>query len=311
MPLVSLKDSLKNTVDIVRERQQQGGIEYVGIPTGFYKFDDLTGGLRRGTIGYIGGRTGMGKTGLAFTIARNVAALGKSVLYISLEMKAEMMALRFLAGQTGIPAQQIERGQLTDDELRKVEQVIEQTKNIMFHVFDDSLDSKGLYRQAKSYQQEYGLDLLIVDYITLLTDPGSQGQVARVTEISRSMQQTAFDLNIPVIGLSQLNREVEKRENNMPTLSDLRDSGAVEQDADWVLFCYRLHHYAMMHDQAEPKKIEDDAKLILAKNRHGGVGQFSVTFIPDRSYWYLDTPTPTDPQNTNMGKLKAKVREGR
>jgi replicative DNA helicase len=311
MGVTSLQKAIERTIEHVEERASKGGVEYVGIPTGFPKLDYATGGLRPKGLYYIAARTGLGKTALAMSMAKNISSLKKKVLFISLEMSAELLATRYLSSFTGIPAMNIERGKLDGMQLAQVRSVLEEIKDLTFGVADNSVNTDQLTKLATDTKEQFGLDLLIVDYITLIADPNKMGQTDRVTELSRGLQRLANELDIPVLALSQLNREVEKREGNIPTLSDLRDSGAIEQDADAVIFCYRPHYYAMMNEGEPAQKYEDDAKILLAKNRHGPVGQFSVTFVPDRMLWLPSGERIADPPPTNMGSLVAKVKQGR
>ena len=238
----------------------------------------------------------------------NVAQQQKNVLFISLEMSANLLALRLLSSQTGVPALDIEYGRLTHEQLQRVQNAREAARTLNFDLYDDSMLSDGLLERVKNYKERKGLDLLIVDYLSLLRDPSSFGETERVTKIVGNLREVARICDMPVIAFAQLNREVEKREGNLPTLSDFRDSGSIEQDAGVAAFLYRPHYYAMMHDDADPVDCEDDAQIILAKNRQGPTGSLKVKFYPKLMKWEDNRPEIVTPQNTNASTLVAKVR---
>ena len=250
-------------------------------------------------------------TALGLSIAMNVAEQEKNVLFISLEMSANLLALRLLSAHTGIPALDIEYGRLTREQLESVKQAREAARTLQFDLYDDSMISETLLERTQAYKERVGLDLLVVDYLSLLRDSASFGETERVSRIVGNLREVARACNIPVIAFAQLNREVEKREGNLPTLSDFRDSGAIEQDAGVAAFVYRPHYYAMMHDDAEPVEIEDDAQIILAKNRQGPTGTLKVKFYPKLMKWEDIRPEIQVPKSTNASALVAKAREGR
>jgi replicative DNA helicase len=309
MPLVTLSDAMENVIGEVEQRVAVGGVKHIGLQTGFEKFDETTGGLRDGSMYIVAGRTGLGKSSFGLNVAMTVAQQQKEVLFLSLEMNANLLALRLLAAQTGISAMDIEYGRLDTHQLQAVQDVKERTKGLSFALYDDSITSEALTRAVEQRKIEKGLDLLVVDYLTLLRDQAAYGEVERLSTISGNLQGIAASLNIPVIALAQLNREVERREGNMPTLSDIRGSGSIEQDGAVVVFVYRPHYYAMMHDGEEPVEVEEDAKLIIAKNRFGPTGVINVNFHTQLMEWRDKNYRIQQPQNTNMGSLVAKVRE--
>jgi replicative DNA helicase len=283
-----LHQTLVTLVDVISERAKNGGIDIVGMPTGFTDFDKATNGLRKRVTYYIVGRTGMGKTALALSMAYNIARDGKNVLMLSLEMDAELLALRTLAMHTGIPSGRIERGQLSKEELIKVQEVLEITERFNFNVVDDPLDSGTFIKSAKKYQDKHGMDILIVDYASLFRDELTSSENERLNTISKNLLTCAKECDIPVLALAQLNREVEKRENHVPILSDIRDSGSLEQDAFAVFACYRPHYYAQMFDGAPPLEVED-AEIKILKNRQGEVGTIRVLFKPEQTLWLPKT----------------------
>jgi replicative DNA helicase len=313
---ISLHNAIKKLIVTIDERVQQGGVVTVGIPTGFKSLDQHTGGLRKSAIYIIGGRPGMGKSGFAFALAKNVAKQDLKVLFLSLEMPAELMALRALSAYTGIPSERIERGQLSQQEFQAVQTAVKDTENITFDIIDGSVKSDEFITTMMSKGSD-AVDLIVIDYVSLFRDPSRYGETERVTNISTNLMTLRSVLQIPLVVLAQLNREVEKRENHIPILSDLRDSGALEQDAFFVGFCYRPHYYNMMFDGEAPLEVEKDASIIIAKNRQGQIGQVPLWFYPAQTLWTdVEERLPTLPSPTHVipesdGPLTRKVKEKR
>lgn len=291
----SLHSAITSVVEQVSERAKQGGIDVVGIPTGFPSLDSATSGLRKKSLYFVVARPAMGKTSLALCIAFNMVKKSKKILFLSMEMDAELLALRTLAMQTGIPSHKIETGRLTKEEVTRVQNVVAFTKNLTFDIADDIIDSETFTRGISKYQERFGLDALFVDYISLFNDPNNVGENDRLGRISKNMLACAKQCDIPVIVLAQLNREVEKRENHVPILSDIRDSGSIEQDAFAVFAPYRPHYYAMMFD-GEPPEEEEDAKILILKQRQGEVGAINVVFKPQQTLWLPKVVEPKKPR---------------
>jgi replicative DNA helicase len=252
----------------------------------------------------IGGRAGLGKTSLGMTIAHNIAKIDKSVLFLSLEMSANLLALRTISGITGIDADLIERGRLDNEQLKKVQSVTAELGKMKFGILDDSTDSESFLEYAVEYKEKFGLDVVFIDYLSLLRDPQTFGDTERVGRISRNVRTIARECNIPVVALVQLNREVEKRENHKPILSDIRSSGDIEQDAFAVLFAYRPHYYAMMHDGEDELAVEKDAEIIIAKNRQGKTGATRALFYPTQMRWEQNPPQLKEPPQTLVEKVR-------
>ena len=305
MPTVSLRSAVKKTIGEIEDRVSKGGVDCIGIPTGFHKLDEILSGLRKDSVYVIGARTSMGKTALAATIGMNVAQQGHKVLFLSLEMSANLLSLRMISGMTQIPAERIELGKITKDELNKVQGTLGNFDQLTFVIKDDTTSSEEFVAYAKEYQQKHGLDLLIIDYLSLFRDTMGSNDVERVGRISNNIRTIARDCDIPVISLVQLNREVEKREDHMPLLSDIRSSGDVEQDAFAVLLVVRPHYYAMMHN-GEEELLREDALIIIAKNRQGRTGRTRATFYPTQMRWEQLPPVLTEPKS-----LKEKVQNKR
>ncbi len=248
-----------------------------GLPTGFADFDRLTGGLRGGDLLIVAGRPSMGKTTLAINMAENVAVdprVKGSVLVFSMEMPSEQLMTRMLSSVGGVPLHNIRSGRITDDEWVRMTSASGQLADSRIFI-DESpgLSPTELRARARRVKREHGLDLVVVDYLQLMQVQGSkENRATEISEISRGLKALAKELSVPVIALSQLNRSVEQRENKKPVMSDLRESGAIEQDADMILFIYREEVY----DKNTPRKGQAD--IDLAKHRNGEPGYFTLTF---------------------------------
>ncbi len=248
-----------------------------GLATGFVDFDRRTGGLRGGDLVIVAGRPSMGKTTLAINMAENVALAPNvkgSVLIFSMEMPAEQLMTRMLASWGGVPLQDIRSGRVTDHDWARISSATSQLQEARIFI-DESpgLTPTELRARARRVKREHGLDLVVVDYLQLMQVSGTkENRATEISEISRGLKALAKELDVPVIALSQLNRSVEQRESKRPVMSDLRESGAIEQDADMILFIYREEVY----DKNSPRKGEAD--IDLAKHRNGETGHFVLTF---------------------------------
>ncbi len=247
-----------------------------GTPTGWRAFDDMTSGLQRGDMIIVAGRPSMGKTTLAMNMVEHIAIQSKlPVAVFSMEMPAEQLAMRMLSSLGNIDQSRIRSGKLDDEDwprLSSAVAILSETKLFI----DDSggLSPAEVRARARRLQREHGqLGLVMVDYLQLMKVPGlSEQRVAEVSEISRSLKLMARELNVPVIVLSQLNRSLEQRPNKRPVMSDLRESGAIEQDADVICFIYRDEVY---HSESPDKGI---AEIIIGKQRNGPIGTVKLRF---------------------------------
>jgi len=231
-------------------------------------------------------------------MALNVAHAGHSVLFVSLEMDASLLSTRILSSRTGIPAERIELGHLNENEMFTVQEAYHQN-DINFIIADNSMTSHALLDLISSMDERPSF--IVVDYISLLRDNGNLGQTERVTQISGNLREIARICDAPLLALSQLNRAVEARQEHIPILSDLRDSGSLEQDAFAVLFVYRPQYYASMFDNAEDVEVEHDAKIIIAKNRQGVTGMSTATFHPRTMTWsQVDHPIVHPPSRGSL-----------
>ncbi len=258
----------------------QGGL--IGASTGFKDLDNKLQGVQNGDLIVVAGRPSMGKTSLAMNIAENVLLDDDSqgaVLIFSLEMPGESLTTRMLSGICKLDQQNVRSGMLKDDELRLLLQQSEKLKNLPLWIDDSSILSPMELR-AKARRlartEENGLSLIVVDYLQLMQLPlSSENRVNQISEISRSLKSLAKELNVPVVALSQLNRAVEQRPNKRPIMADLRDSGAIEQDADVILFIYRDEVYNEDSEQG------NKAEIIIGKQRNGPIGTVNLTFLKE------------------------------
>ena len=245
-----------------------------GVTTGFYGLDKVTNGLQQSELILLAARPAMGKTALALNIARNAATAGKVVAVFSLEMSKAQLGTRLLSSLSGVAAGKLNSGDLSDNDHRAMINALDLLGNTKLFVDDTGgLSVATLRMKAKRFKQEHGLDLIIVDYLQLMQSTVMNNRVQEISEISRGLKLFARELNIPILALSQLNRAVELRADKRPQLSDLRDSGSLEQDADIVMFLYRDEYYN--RDDPENKNL---AELIIAKNRNGATATVPLLF---------------------------------
>ncbi len=278
-----------------------------GIASGLRDMDTKMGGLQRSDLIILAGRPAMGKTALATNIAYNVArnwrgevqpdgqmksVNGGVVGFFSLEMSAEQLATRILAERTGISSSSIRRGGISESDFEKIRDHAIEMQHLPFHVDDTGgLSIAQLSARARRLKRQKGLDLLIIDYIQLLSGSAkrSDNRVQEITEITTSLKALAKELNVPIIALSQLSRQVEARDDKRPQLSDLRESGSIEQDADVVLFVFREEYYLQNKEprpgtpehekwQTEMQLVHGKAEVIIGKQRHGPTGTIELQF---------------------------------
>ena len=261
--------------ELARARKNPSGL--VGLSTGFSDLDAMTGGLKPGELWVVAGRPSMGKTSLALDFARHVAfGSGEAVGFFSLEMPKLALVERLICTHARVPLLRARRSSLSDDEHERLSYAAGQVKQACIAVDDTSdLTTLELRSRARRMRKREGIGLVIVDYLQLMRVPGGLStREQEVAEVSRTLKVLAKDLEVPVIGLSQLNRASEHRQNKRPVLADLRESGAIEQDADLVLFPFRPSMYASGKDRVDASASE----LIVAKHRNGAVGRV-------RTYW--------------------------
>ncbi len=267
-------------IDRVQELEQNGAEDVTGIRTGFYDLDRMTAGLQKGDLIVLAARPSMGKTAFALNIAEHVAVQeGLPVAVFSMEMGASQLALRVVGSLGRIDQQHLRTGRLRDDEWERLPEAASKLAEApMFIDETPGLNPAELRARARRLARQYGgtLGLIVIDYLQLMSGSSNSSDENRATvlgEISRGMKALAKELQCPVIALSQLNRSVETRPDKRPMMSDLRESGAIEQDADVIMFIYRDDYYNK--DSKEPGVAE----IILAKQRNGPVGTVKMTFL--------------------------------
>jgi replicative DNA helicase len=269
---VSLEVSANAYYERIKMRQDGQAADW-GRPTQFTDLDKMTGGLQNSDLIILAARPSAGKTALALNIAKNAASAGARVGYFSLEMSRDQLFQRLLAIETRVPTNRLRTADLATDELPTVMEALGRLADLPITIEDTpSLTVMELRSRARRMQARTGLDLLIVDYLQLMQARRNDNRVQEVSEISRGLKLLARELNVPVIALSQLSRAIEGRPGHLPMLSDLRDSGSLEQDADIVLFIHREE----MHDRETDKK--GIAELYIAKHRNGPVGVVPLHF---------------------------------
>ena len=295
--LVKFDEALKFTIEMASNAyKNEEGI--VGVPTGLTDLDDRLGGLHKSDLIIIAGRPSMGKTALATNIAFNAAKKlqekGKksSIAFFSLEMSSEQLSTRILAEQSKIKSNDIRRGRISDEQFDKF---IETSKNIselpLYIDETPAISIAAVSNRARRIKRLFGLEMIVVDYIQLMRGPANNAnnRVQEISQITQGLKAIAKELSVPVLALSQLSRAVEQRDDHKPLLSDLRESGSIEQDADVVMFVYRAAYYLERKEpqaatvehaewQAKMSEIAHLAQIIIAKQRHGPTGNVDLEF---------------------------------
>jgi replicative DNA helicase len=271
----SLKEILPEAVDRIDTLHQSDG-DITGISTGYNEFDKLTAGLQPGDLIIVAGRPSMGKTTLAVNMAEN-AAIGSKVptAIFSMEMPAQQLAFRMISSLGRVDQTHLRTGNFPDEDWSRINTAVQLMSEAPIFIDDTPSLSPGEIRaRARRLQREHGLGLIVIDYLQLMQVPGNkENRATEIAEISRGLKALAKELSCPVIALSQLNRSVEQRTDKRPVMSDLRESGAIEQDADLILFIYREEVY----NQDTPRK--GIADIAIAKQRNGPIGDFPLTFV--------------------------------
>ncbi|MDQ3855942.1 MAG: replicative DNA helicase [Chloroflexota bacterium] len=273
---ITLRDALAEFFDRLDYQHQHRG-EVVGVPTGFHDLDQLTGGLQRSDLVILAARPSVGKTAFGLCMAANAAIKhNQPVGIFSLEMSAEQLVLRLLSMHTGIDSHRLRMGYLDDDEWGLLTQAFGKLSEAPVFIDDTAgASSQELRSKARRLHAQQNVDLIMIDYLQLMQSGRTDNRVQEISEISRGLKQLARELNVPVIALSQLSRAVEQRQDHRPMLSDLRESGSIEQDADVVMFIYREELY---NPQTDKKNI---AEIQVAKHRNGPVGTVPLRFFRD------------------------------
>ncbi len=303
----AFSDAVALAVDMAGAAFERDG-NLSGISTGIHSLDSKMGGLQRSDLIILAGRPGMGKTSLATNIAWNIAASyepevmpdgsfkarnGGVVGFYSLEMSSEQLATRIMSEQTEVSSSKIRRGDITEHDFEKLVGFSQTMQKVPLYIDQTGgISIAQLAARARRLKRQRGLDCLVVDYVQLMTGSKKAGEnrVQEITEITTGLKALGKELNVPIVALSQLSRQVESRDDKRPQLSDLRESGSIEQDADVVLFVFREEYYVKNmepRDPADPKyaeweaqmdKVKGTADVIIAKQRHGPTGTVKLAF---------------------------------
>jgi replicative DNA helicase len=272
---VALRQELGPVIDRLDLLVQHKG-QLPGLSTGFKRLDEMTAGLQKGDLIVIAGRPSMGKTTFALNIAENAAfgAQSAKVGVFSMEMSREQLAFRMISSLGRVNQSHLRVGNIGDEEWSRINSAITMMKNSNIYIDDTgALTPTEVRARARRLKREHGLDLIVLDYLQLMQVQGTkENRATEISEISRSLKALAKELSVPVIALSQLNRGVEQRQDKKPVMSDLRESGAIEQDADLIMMIYRDEVY----DKNSPRK--GTADIIITKQRNGEIGELQLTF---------------------------------
>lgn len=296
---ISFAGALSSTIDVL-EVAYKSDSSITGITTGFIDIDKWTGGMSRSDLIIIAGRPSMGKTALATNIAFNAATAfakkadgGGKVAFYSLEMSKEQLVTRILAQECNIPSERIRRGEIKEEDFAKLVAAKQRMAELPLYIDDTpALTISTVRSRSRKLKRQFGLDLIVVDYLQLLQgspDKRNENRVQEISEITRSLKAIAKELDVPVVALSQLSRAVETRDDKRPQLADLRESGSIEQDADVVMFVYREEYYEARREPTPGTdehnkwmermgKVHNLAEVILAKQRHGPTGTVQLFF---------------------------------
>ncbi len=274
----ALGELLQETFAQLEAREGQ---HITGIETGFFELDEITTGLQKGEMVIVAARPSMGKTAFALNIAEHVAATNKQpVVVFSLEMSRQQLAQRLLCSRSGVDAQRVRRNMLSGDEYERLAMTVGELAEAPLFIDDTpGLSLLQLRARARRLAARHDIKLVVVDYLQLMSSPGAESRQQEVSELSRGIKALARELNVPVICLSQLNRAAESREGHRPRMSDLRESGSIEQDADVVMMLHREEYYHSDPNWAaeNPDKV-GVAEVIMAKQRNGPTGTIKLQF---------------------------------
>jgi replicative DNA helicase len=304
------KDAPKITDDTmayIQEMRARGDAVLVGVDTGFSELNKMTTGFGKGDLVIVAARPAMGKTSFALNMIQNLLEKGKGVAFFSLEMPAEQLMLRLLSVQTSIQLQRLRLGDMNPEEYKRLNDAVDKMKHSKLFVDDHgSLNINQLrskLRKLKSRHPE--IELAVIDYLQIMNGTGGKDRHLEVSEISRGLKMLARELEIPIVALSQLNRSLESRSDKRPMLSDIRESGSIEQDADIILFVYRNDVYLYKEEKEREKeaiasgkefiskyveKEEEEAEIIIGKQRNGPTGHVKLMF-QKKFTRFVDKPT--------------------
>ena len=292
------KDSPKmtfDTMEYIKEMKARGNSVLVGVDTGFKELNKMTTGFGKGDLVIIAARPAMGKTSFILNTVNSLILQGKGVAFFSLEMPAEQLMLRLLSIQTSIPLQKLRVGDMNDDQWSNLNGAIDKMNSAKLFVDDQgSININQLRSKLRKLKNQHPeIEIAVIDYLQIMQGIGSQDRHLQVSEISRGLKMLARELEMPIVALSQLNRGLESRNDKRPMLSDIRESGSIEQDADIILFVYRDDVYLYKEEKEREKaakaegkeftstyieKEEEDAEIIIGKQRNGPTGHVKLIF---------------------------------
>jgi replicative DNA helicase len=292
------KDSPKmtfDTMEYIKEMKARGNSVLVGVDTGFKELNKMTTGFGKGDLVIVAARPAMGKTSFILNTVNNLIVQGKAVAFFSLEMPAEQLMLRLLSIQTSIPLQKLRVGDMNDDQWSNLNGAIDRMNSARLFVDDQgSLNINQLRSKLRKLKNQHpDIEIAVIDYLQIMSGIGTQDRHLQVSEISRGLKMLARELEMPIVALSQLNRGLESRNDKRPMLSDIRESGSIEQDADIILFVYRDDVYLYKEEKEREKaakaegkeftstyieKEEEDSEIIIGKQRNGPTGHVKLIF---------------------------------
>ncbi|MDO9304372.1 MAG: replicative DNA helicase [Sulfuricurvum sp.] len=307
---IDFKDALKITDDTmayIEEMRERGDAILVGVDTGYAELNKMTTGFGKGDLVIVAARPAMGKTSFALNMVQNLLEKGKGVAFFSLEMPAEQLMLRLLSVQTSIQLQRLRVGDMTPEEYKRLNDAVDKMRHSKLFVDDHGSVNihqlRSKLRKLKSRHPE--IELAVIDYLQIMNGTGGKDRHLEVSEISRGLKMLARELEIPIVALSQLNRSLESRSDKRPMLSDIRESGSIEQDADIILFVYRNDVYLYKEEKEREKeaisagkefiskyteKEEEEAEIIIGKQRNGPTGHIKLVF-QKKFTRFVDKPT--------------------
>ena len=284
-----------DTMEYIKEMKARGNNVLVGVDTGYHELNKMTTGFGKGDLVIIAARPAMGKTSFILNTVNSLIVQGKGVAFFSLEMPAEQLMLRLLSIQTSIPLQKLRVGDINDDQWSSLTGAIDRMNSAKLYVDDQgSLNINQLRSKLRKLKNQHPeIEIAVIDYLQIMQGVGNQDRHLQVSEISRGLKMLARELEMPVVALSQLNRGLEARADKRPMLSDIRESGSIEQDADIILFVYRDDIYLYKEEKEAEKKAKadgkeyvstyvekenEDAEIIIGKQRNGPTGHIKLVF---------------------------------
>jgi replicative DNA helicase len=298
---VPMSSAVHSTMEMLQSiHGKHSGV--TGVPSAFTDLDNLTGGFQNSDLIIVAGRPSQGKTAFVLSVARNAAVLHDIPIgFFSLEMSNQQLVMRLICAEARVDAHKVRTGRLPEDEWKKLSMSVGRLYKAKIFIDDTpALTVLELRAKARRLKAEHGIGMIVVDYLQLMQGPRSaQSREQEISAISRSLKALAKELNIPVIALSQLNRAVETRTDKRPVLADLRESGAIEQDADVVLFVHRPEAYGIQEEGGKP--TEGRAEIIIGKQRNGPIGSADLSFVKTYAWFgnlarFRDDMLPPPPE---------------